>query len=77
MGGELLSKVSRQFAMFYGQSCGGLPDLTLWNPSTNTCKFVEVKGPGDRLSNKQIVWLSRLASWGCQVEVCRVKAQTR
>ena len=38
-------------------------------------QFVEVKGPGDRLSNKQIVWLSRLASWGCQVEVCRVKGE--
>ncbi len=36
-------------------------------------QFVEVKGPGDRLSHKQIVWLSDLARWQCQVEVCRVK----
>ncbi len=36
-------------------------------------QFVEVKGPGDRLSTKQVVWLSRLAGWGCSVEVCHVK----
>lgn len=36
-------------------------------------QFVEVKGPGDQLSHKQLVWLSRLLSWGCQVEVCRVR----
>lgn len=36
-------------------------------------QFVEVKGPGDQLSHKQVVWLSRLLSWGCQVEVCRVR----
>lgn len=38
-------------------------------------QFVEVKGPGDRLSHKQVVWLSRLAGWGCAVEVCRVKGE--
>lgn len=38
-------------------------------------QFVEVKGPGDRLSTKQLVWLSRLAGWGCSVEVCHVKGR--
>ena len=38
MGGELLSKVCKHFSMFYNQSCGGLPDLTLWNPSSGTFK---------------------------------------
>lgn len=32
-----------------------------------------MKGPGDNLSNKQIVWLSRLIQWGHDAEVCRVK----
>lgn len=36
-------------------------------------QFVEVKGPGDRLSHKQIVWLSDLIHCQCEVEVCRVK----
>ena len=107
----------------YRGNRGGLPDLTLWNPSTGQCKvfllpslppslppslslqpslpppplslslslplpgsvfvkislpgsqFVEVKGPTDRLSHKQIIWLSRLASWDCRAEVCWVKGQ--
>ena len=32
-----------------------------------------MKGPRDRLSSKQVVWLSRLMEWGADVEVCRVK----
>jgi hypothetical protein len=35
----------------------GLPDLTLWNPETEEIWFVEVKGPGDKLSFKQILWI--------------------
>merc|ERR1712029_257740 len=38
----------------------GFPDLTVWNPATKRVRFVEVKGPGDRLSNKQILWLEVL-----------------
>jgi hypothetical protein len=33
-----------------------------------------MKGTGDRLSNKQFIWLSQPSSWGYEVEVCRVKA---
>ena len=36
-------------------------------------QFVEVKGPGDRLSQKQILWLDKLIHWGCSVEVCKIK----
>ena len=38
-------------------------------------QFVEVKGPNDRLSSKQLLWLSRLVQWGCEAEVCRVKGE--
>jgi Fanconi-associated nuclease 1 len=41
--------------LIFGRS--GLPDLTLWNPDTETVWFVEVKGPGDKLSYKQILWI--------------------
>jgi hypothetical protein len=34
---------------------GGVPDLFLWNVEYKTAKFVEVKGPGDTLSEKQRV----------------------
>jgi len=38
-------------------------------------QLVEVKGPGDKLSPKQQVWLTRLQGWGCPVELCHVKAK--
>lgn len=41
--------------------CGGWP----------ACKFVEVKGPRDKLSHQQISWLNLLSSC-CAVEVCYV-----
>jgi len=50
----------------------GLPDLTCWNPETRTLKFVEVKGPGDRLSYKQILWIRFFCSIGVSSEVCHV-----
>ena len=38
-------------------------------------QFVEVKGPTDRLSSKQVLWLNRLVQWGCEAEVCKVKGE--
>ncbi|KAI8821465.1 uncharacterized protein EV422DRAFT_43667 [Fimicolochytrium jonesii] len=35
-------------------------------------KLVEVKGPGDRLSEKQIMWMDVLAASGWDVELCKV-----
>ncbi|TRY67681.1 hypothetical protein TCAL_02942 [Tigriopus californicus] len=52
----------------------GYPDLTLWNPETKTVEIVEVKGPNDRLSNKQILWLDYLNSLGVKAVVCHVVA---
>ncbi len=52
----------------------GFPDLTLWNPGTRTCEIVEVKGPGDRLSNKQVLWIDYLNSLGVEAHVCHVEA---
>jgi len=39
-------------------------------------QIVEVKGPGDRLSTKQIVWLDYLTQLGVDAEVCYVKGQS-
>lgn len=33
----------------------------------------EVKGPGDKLSHKQIMWLDFLLKLGVDAEVCHVK----
>jgi Fanconi-associated nuclease 1 len=34
--------------------------------------FSEVKGPGDRLSDKQTIWIDLLNACGAQVELCHV-----
>lgn len=37
-------------------------------------QLVEVKGPSDRLSQKQQIWLDELQKLGADVEVCHVVA---
>lgn len=37
-------------------------------------QIVEVKGPSDRLSQKQQIWLDELRKLGADVEVCHVVA---
>jgi fanconi-associated nuclease 1 len=53
----------------------GGPDLILWSTKENKCKFVEVKGPGDRLSYKQMIWLDFFIQNAIECEVCYVKGQ--
>ncbi|MEQ2177139.1 Fanconi-associated nuclease 1 [Goodea atripinnis] len=53
----------------YRHCRGGLPDLVVWNTSNNT-----YKGPNDRLSQKQQIWLDELQRLGAEVEVCHVTA---
>jgi len=53
---------------------GGLPDLLLWNPAARTAAFVEIKGPGDSLSDRQRAWGEKLSSVaGVHFEVCHVE----
>ena len=52
----------------------GFPDLTMWDTINNRVAFVEVKGPNDRLSNKQILWLDYLNSLGLKAVVCHIEA---
>ncbi|XP_074090359.1 fanconi-associated nuclease 1 [Macrotis lagotis] len=73
-GGPFLSGVCRILATDLRHHRGGLPDLVVWNSSNNYFKLVEVKGPNDRLSHKQMVWLDELQRLGAQVEVCHVVA---
>lgn len=50
----------------------GLPDLIQFFPGERRYRLIEVKGPGDRLQNNQIRWLTFCASAGIEVAVCRV-----
>lgn len=36
-----------------------------------------MKGPGDKLSHKQILWLDYLLKLGVDAEVCHVKGRSR
>ncbi|XP_048584265.1 fanconi-associated nuclease 1 [Nematostella vectensis] len=73
-GGPLLCGIFKHFATNLRHRHSGMPDLVVWNSSTFEYRIVEVKGPGDRLSTKQLIWLGDLASLGATVEVCYVTA---
>ncbi|KAL5636850.1 hypothetical protein ACGC1H_000726 [Rhizoctonia solani] len=72
LGGPALAAICRLLAEEYGSRRGGVPDLFVWNTTQKTCKFIEVKGPGDNLSETQKVWIDVLLSAGVDVELCRV-----
>jgi len=55
----------------------GFPDLIVWDPSFKKVKAIEVKGPGDSLSGKQVLWLDFFTSCGLPCEVCFVKAKSK
>lgn len=74
LGGMFLSGVFRRLSKDLRHCRGGLPDLVVWSTHSNHYKLVEVKGPNDRLSHKQIIWLSELKKLGATVEVCHVQA---
>ena len=49
---------------------GGLPDLLVWN--STRVRFVEIKGPGDSLSDRQRAWGEKLHLCGADVVACYV-----
>ncbi|NXN84692.1 FAN1 nuclease, partial [Bombycilla garrulus] len=73
LGGTFLSGVFRRLSRDLRHCRGGLPDLLVWRSNTQHFKLVEVKGPNDRLSPKQMLWLSELHKLGAAVEVCHVQ----
>ncbi|XP_059190324.1 fanconi-associated nuclease 1 [Centropristis striata] len=74
LGGAFLGGVIARMSKDYRHCRAGLPDLVVWNTSNNSYKLVEVKGPNDRLSQKQQIWLDELQQLGADVEVCHVTA---
>ncbi|XP_016320959.1 fanconi-associated nuclease 1-like isoform X1 [Sinocyclocheilus anshuiensis] len=74
LGGHFLSGVVLRMAKDYRHCRGGLPDLVVWSTYNKKYKLVEVKGPNDRLSQKQQIWLDELHKLGANVEVCHVTA---
>jgi hypothetical protein len=50
----------------------GLPDLIQFWPAERRYRLIEVKGPGDRLQDNQIRWLTFCVAQGIPVSVCHV-----
>jgi hypothetical protein len=50
----------------------GLPDLIQLNPAERRYRLIEVKGPGDRLQDNQLRWLSFCRTHEIPVSVCKV-----
>ncbi|KAF9562213.1 hypothetical protein EC968_005371 [Mortierella alpina] len=73
IGGNALAEICKVLAQEYSKRCSGMPDLCCWNYEKKLVKFVEVKGPGDRLSSKQQVWIDLLTSLQVDIELCIVQ----
>jgi len=69
---KTLSRVLGRLIRDHRATRSGFPDLTVWNPGTNELRVVEVKGPSDVLSTKQILWIRFLNEVGITTEVCYV-----
>lgn len=69
-----LAGICRRLMLDHRCTRSGFPDLTLWNPAKKRCVIVEVKGPGDRLSNKQVLWIDYLNKLGVTAVTCHVEA---
>ncbi|WKY10629.1 hypothetical protein Q1695_002746 [Nippostrongylus brasiliensis] len=70
-----LLAVLRRVITDYRNCRSGFPDLTMWNTATKTVAVVEVKGPGDKLSTKQRLWLDFFTRNDIRAEVCHVVAK--
>ncbi|WFC96626.1 phosphodiesterase I [Malassezia brasiliensis] len=73
IGGRALALLCRLLCEEWAMRTSGFPDLCLWRYSDRTVCFAEVKGPNDRLSEKQKVWIDVLIRAGLTVELARVK----
>ncbi|XP_066597627.1 fanconi-associated nuclease 1-like isoform X2 [Prorops nasuta] len=73
LGKENVMAICNRMMHDFRQWMAGFPDLIIWNPSTFKYKIVEVKGPKDKLSTKQELWLNFLYEHGISVEICWVQ----
>ncbi|ETN69960.1 VRR-NUC domain protein [Necator americanus] len=67
-----LLAILRRVITDYRNCRSGFPDLTMWSTKTRNVAVVEVKGPGDRLSTKQRLWLDYFMRHDIRAEVCHV-----
>ncbi|TKY85377.1 hypothetical protein EX895_005539 [Sporisorium graminicola] len=73
LGGHSISVVCQMLVEEWDQCSSGMPDLVIWRMRDKVVRFVEVKGPGDRLSETQKVWIDVLLRAGVEVQVGMVR----
>lgn len=76
MGGKALAVICQMLSEEWEKITAGLPDLCVWHAGEGRVRFCEVKGPGDRLSDKQKLWIDILLRAGLEVEVSLVQEGT-
>lgn len=74
IGGYGIAQICLLLSKNYRYWSGGLPDLMLWRKYNDKfeCKIVEVKGPRDKLSEKQNCWILYLKKYA-KLDVCVAK----
>ena len=75
-GGRVLGKIFGNLCIDFSGWSSGMPDIFLWRKHPTGSlegRFVEVKGPRDRLSDQQIAWLRDLDAVGANAVVLRVQ----
>ncbi|UZJ52639.1 hypothetical protein CBS101457_001959 [Exobasidium rhododendri] len=77
MGGRALALICQMLSEEWEKINAGLPDLCVWRYGDRKVKFCEVKGPGDRLSEKQKLWIDILLRAGLDVEVSLVVEEAK
>lgn len=69
LGGRSIAVVCQMLMEEWEHVSSGMPDLVIWRMQDRVVRFVEVKGPGDRLSETQKVWIDVLLRAGVEVQV--------
>lgn len=69
---EHLHGIFARLVFDIANNSSGFPDLILFAPDKRQYRWVEVKGPGDRLQENQKLWLNFFASQGIPFEITYV-----
>lgn len=80
---EVLAEICRSMAANPRMARRGFPDLFVVEDAEESvgtqpvcARGIEIKGPGDNLSDAQVVWLRQLNALGFHAEVLRVRPAT-
>lgn len=77
IGIKALTTIFKRLLCNFRFNRSGFPDLVLWNVNQQKILLVEVKGPGDSLSPKQIMWLEYFTTNNIPCEVAYVQPRKK